>query len=126
MDSLLIFSITSFALPLFVLFFGIFAMKGGSKKIRWWAGYRTPMACKNIETWQFAHKFVGKIWVVFSLVLIIATVVLVILLSRETYAFENWLLPILSAGGIAVIVLLSIIPTEIVLKKNFDKNGNRI
>lgn len=87
-------------------------------------GYRTTMSMKNQDTWQFAHKYCGKLWFMGGLILLPVSVIsLLFVLGRETES--------VAAVGTVVcfvqIVLLagSVIPTEIALKKVFDKNGKR-
>lgn len=62
-------------------------------------GYRTKMSMKNKETWEFAHHYCGRIWFTYGIILCILQLI----------------------GLIGVIY-----PTERALRKNFDKDGNRI
>ena len=112
-------------LPLMMLVFGLFARMGLPKKVNWFAGYRTSLACKNQDTWAFAHRYWGRLMIVLSFFLIALAIGGIILITRDTLTLE----PALFAGvtGIATVVavILSIIPTEIALRKEFDKNGER-
>ena len=42
--------------------FGKHFMRKAPKEINEVFGYRTPMSMKNKDTWEFAHKYCGKIW----------------------------------------------------------------
>ena len=87
-------------------------------------GYRTSMSMKNKDTWEFAHKYCGKVWYVCGMVMLPITVIFMLLVIGKSEDCVG------SMGGIICGVQLipligSILPTEIALKKNFDKNGTR-
>ena len=82
-------------LPFTMIGFGRYFMKKAPKEINSVFGYRTSMSMKNKDTWEFTHKDC-----VGSMGEIICGVQLIPLIG-------------------------SILPTEIALKKNFDKNGTR-
>ena len=79
---------------------------------------------KNKDTWEFAHKYCGKVWYVCGMVMLPITVIFMLLVIGKSEDCVG------SMGGIICGVQLipligSILPTEIALKKNFDKNGTR-
>ena len=109
-------------LSLFMIVCGLYFKKGGPKKIRFWIGYRTKMSMKNKETWVFAHKYCGKLWVPFYSILFILSTGATILVESSAASVE--ILGTLGAAFLIAIVI-SIILTEIALKNEFDKNGER-
>lgn len=42
-------------------------------------GYRTSMSMKNKDTWEFAHKYCGKVWYVCGMVMLPITVIFMLL-----------------------------------------------
>lgn len=87
-------------------------------------GYRTTMAKKNQDTWQFAHHYCGKILLWLGLILIVLSFVSFLLISD----MDDETMSIITIGIQClqlVPLLASIIPTEIALRKTFDKNGKR-
>ena len=106
-------------IPLLVFVSGLLMRKGGPKKINWWMGYRTSMSSKNKETWVFAHIYCGKLMVVLGAVLILLSTVAAIFTERSTFTIG------IMVGAQMVAVVIPIIPTEIALRKAFDKNGER-
>ncbi len=63
--------------PLTMIFFGSRFEKNAPKEINAAFGYRTTMSMKNKETWQFAHKYIGRIWKICGwLVLLISMAVM--------------------------------------------------
>lgn len=87
-------------------------------------GYRTAMSMKSKETWKFAHKYCGKIWFVCGWILLpISGAPFLFLVGKNEDIIGT-------LGGIICIVQMvvmtaSILPTEIALRKHFDKNGCR-
>ncbi len=87
-------------------------------------GYRTTMSMKNKDTWEFAHKYCGKLWLICGLVLLPLSIVPLI------FVFNKGTDIIGAVGGIVCAVQLipligAIFPTEAALKKSFDINGIR-
>ena len=87
-------------------------------------GYRTTMSMKNKDTWEFAHKYCGKLWLKCGLALLPLSVIPLI------FVFHKGTDIIGTVGGIVCTVQLvpligSISLTEAALKKTFDKNGIR-
>ena len=99
-------------------------MKSSPKEINYIFGYRTNMSMKNKDTWDFAHKYIGKLWFYLGLILVPITVIPMLLVignNEDTISMVGSIICI-----VALVVLnVSIIPTERALKKTFDKDGNR-
>ena len=111
-------------LPLTMIGFGRYFIKKAPKEINAVFGYRTTMSMKNRETWEFAHKYCGKIWYVCGLIMLPITVLFLLLTIGKNEDYIG------TVGEIIAMVQLipligSIFPTEIALKKNFDENGKR-
>ena len=111
-------------IPFTLIGFGKYFLKTAPKEINTIFGYRTTMSMKNKDTWEFAHKYCGKIWYISGLVMLPASLIIMLVILGKT---EN---VIGTIGGLVCFVQLipligAIIPTERALKKNFDKNGNR-
>lgn len=111
-------------LPFTMIGFGRYFMKKAPKEINGVFGYRTSMSMKNKETWEFAHKYCGRIWYISGLIILPATVIFMLLVMGKDVETVG------IVGGIVMGVQLvpligSIIPTEIALRKTFDKSGKR-
>ena len=77
-----------------------------------------------IDTWEFAHKYCGRIWYFSGLIMLPITVIFLLLVIGENKDCVG------TVGGIICGVQLipfmgSVLPTEIALKKNFDKKGKK-
>lgn len=110
--------------PLIMIYFGLRFEKNAPKEINTTFGYRTTMSMKNQEMWKFAHKYIGKLWKVWGwLLLLISVTVMLFVLGKDIVVVSI-------IGGVIcviqiVVMICTIIPTEMALKKNFDQNGNR-
>ncbi len=85
-------------------------------------GYRTLMSMKNQETWEYAHRYYGKIIFRSGLILLIITTFFIMDFKEHTDFSAISLFVLLFQ---LVIILLPIIPTEKKLKDNFDEKGRR-
>ena len=110
--------------PAIMILFGAFFTKTAPKKINYIFGYRTVMSMKNRDTWEFAHKYFGKLWFRLGLLLIPITVIPMLFVMGNS---EN----VVAAVGLivsfvnTVTLIVPIFFTENVLNRTFDKDGNR-
>ena len=110
--------------PLIMIGFGRLFMTKPPLRINAVYGYRTTMSMKNKDTWEFAHKFCGRLWFWCGLALLpVAVIPLIFVLNRSIAVIGT-------VGGIVCAIELvpllgSIFPTEAALKKTFDRNGFR-
>lgn len=109
-------------IPLIMIIFGGVFGKNAPKEINSVYGYRTAMSMKNRDTWEFAHKFYGRVSLICGTVLLVASVVLLVLFLRRGAGFGKAAL--ITAGVQFVVLLLSTFSTEIALKIKFGKDGN--
>ena len=105
-------------IPFTMIGFGRWFIKKPPVEINAVFGYRTPMSMKNKNTWEFAHKYCGKIWYFCGFVMLPITVVVMLLIIGKSVDYIG------AAGGIlcgvqAIPFIGSIFLTEIALKKNF-------
>ena len=110
--------------PAIMILFGAVFTKTAPKKINYIFGYRTDMSMKNRDTWEFAHKYIGRLWFRFGLLLIPITVIPMLFVIGNS---ENVVATVgLIVGFINTIVLIvPIFFTEKALNKAFDKDGKR-
>lgn len=111
-------------IPLTMLGFGKYFMENTPKKINSSFGYRTTMSMKNQDTWEFAHHYIGKLWYLCGRVALPLTIAAMFcLLGRaiESVAMAGVIL----CGAQTFVLLGTIVPTELALKKTFDKTGCR-
>lgn len=118
-------AVVSLFVPIIMVIFGKSFLKAAPKEINGIYGYRTAMSMKNQDTWEFAHKHFGKVWFYAGLILLPLNIIPLLFVMGESK-------DLIGTVGIVVclidtaVMLLSIIPTEKALKKNFDSDGNRI
>lgn len=111
-------------LPAAMLSLGRRFMKNPPKEINSNYGYRTSMSMKNQDTWDFAHRLCGKLWWITGLVLLPATVLALLFVLGEDTARVGRAAAIV-CGAQLLPPLLSFIPVELALRRNFDRDGRR-
>lgn len=111
-------------MPLVMLLTGRAFSKKAPKTINSLYGYRTAMSMKNQDTWQFAHRYFGRLWYRCGLVLTPVTVAVMCLALGKGEDTVSWLGSALCIVQL-VVLLASIAPTERALRRTFDKDGNR-
>ena len=112
-------------IPAVMVGFGAYFMKRAPKKINYVFGYRTARSMKNEDTWKFAHKLIGKIWLVCGTLLLVGGVVFFFVFTSGKDENAASIASLVILGVQLLVLMCSIIPTECALKKNFDENGNR-
>lgn len=111
-------------IPLSMILIGNRWIKNPPKEINWGYGYRTSMSMKNKDTWIFAHQHIGRLWYTWGKVLLPFSIVPMLLVrGRSTDEIGN-------LGGIVcivqiVVMTLPIFPTEVALRKKYDRYGRR-
>ncbi len=109
-------------MPVIMVGFGLVFLKDPPKSINAAYGYRTKRSMRSQDTWDFAHHFFGKLWLVCGLVSIPFSLVpmwLVVDKSKEVIGMTGLIVVCLQA----ILLLIPIIVTEKALKKNFDEFG---
>ncbi|BCJ97138.1 SdpI family protein [Anaerocolumna chitinilytica] len=111
-------------IPVTMIGYGRSFWKKAPKEINAVYGYRTSMSMKNRDTWVFAHNYFGKLWFISGMILLPISVIPMLCIIGRT---EN---VVGTVGGVVCFVQMIpltgvIIPTEIALKRHFDKNGYR-
>lgn len=109
--------------PVTMLGFGRRFVNQPPGKINSWFGYRTPMSMKNQDTWAFAHRYCGRLWETWGLLLMPVSFGVMIFFGSG----DEGTLGIV--GGLVVlaqtVVLTStLLSTERALQKTFDADGS--
>lgn len=106
-----------------IVFGGIFSRKTPGT-INVWYGYRTALSMKNRDTWEFAHRYIGKLWVRLGWVtLIFSLFPLLLLFGKDVDTVGNASLVLTPIQ--LIIMVVPIFKTEAALKRTFDQSGRR-
>ena len=113
-------------IPATMIGFGRMMEKNPSGVVDSSFGYRTKRSMKNQETWDFAHEYCGRLWVKAGWALVPLAVVgqALTLLCPEVESMCNWSLVPTTAE--TAVMAATIFPVERALKRNFDKDGNKL
>jgi len=102
--------------------FGYMLSKKTPKEINSLIGYRSPMSTKNQDTWKFANEYSGRFWIKSGLMTAFVSVILAFAL-QPINTYKNLMFALLY---VQIAVLLLVIPfTEVALRKNFYKTGEK-
>lgn len=105
--------------PVIALIAGYLMYRHTPKSINALVGYRTSRSMINQDTWDFANKYCAKLWIKLGIITSVISFLIYILFDvNETVSIVIVLIQ-------TFLLLFSIIPVEIALKKTFDDNGNR-
>lgn len=116
--------LTELLIPAGMIGFGLYFLKGGPKNVNGAFGYRTTLSMKNQETWKFAHKYSGKIWLICGITLVPLTVLSMLLVRGKDVDTIGCLG--LAVVGVQLVLMVGVIlPTERALKKHFGSEGKR-
>lgn len=108
--------------PIIMIVCGRIMWKHYPKNINSVIGYRTVRSMKNIDTWKFAHDYYERLWWKIGWVMLIPSVIIL-------FPFYNRSVNMIGIVGTilcvlqSVILILSILPTESALKRNFTDEG---
>ncbi len=116
--------ITDLLLPVIMTVAGFCFFKRPPRHINRFLGYRTSRSVKNEKTWDFAHRYFGKMCAALGLVILLPSLIPFIFIngkSDETVALAGLIIALLQA----LLFSLSIILTERALKREFEENDNQ-
>lgn len=116
--------IINLLIPLSMIGIGYAFSKKPPQDINYVVGYRTSMSMVNKETWEFAHQYFGKLWFRWGIIVLPITIIAMCFIIGEDMD---------TIGKIGVYICLAqmlpligpIFPTELALRRTFDKNGAR-
>lgn len=116
--------ITLSLVPATMVVIGLVWRKRPPRKINWIYGYRTTWSMKSQETWDFAHRHFSRIWLNTGVPLWLASITAGLICTR----CGDEVLEKLTAGATilqCILLFLTLFPTEIALRRNFDESGKR-
>ena len=105
-------------IPLAMIHFGKKFIANPPKEISALFGYRTTRSMQSQETWDFAHRYIGKLWYRWGIAtLLVSCLALLFFIGRDIDTVG-------AAGAVICFAQLipmvgAILPTEWALKRNF-------
>ena len=109
-------------IPAVMIVCGTIFVRRPPRHIQLFYGYRTAMSMKNQATWEFAHRYCGRLWQKLGWGCLPVTVFPFLFTLHADIAAIGMV-----GGAVCCVQLLalavSIVGTERALRKAFDKNG---
>lgn len=116
----------SLIVPLTMVGFGAYFMKRAPKEINVFFGYRTRRSMKSRETWEFAHKYCGRLWFYFGLCMIPADLAALSIAAALIPDADGFAIAMSAAVLIEIAVMfIPLAKTERALDREFDAHGRR-
>ena len=115
--------IMSFAVlltPLLLIAFGRMLYSNTPQNINNFFGYRTQRSMKNLETWDFANKYIGKLWFKCGMAIIVPSLIPMCLVYGKDTDVVNLVGMILIVTQ-TLLIIVTIPITEKALKNKFGK-----
>lgn len=109
-------------IPIIMIIAGNSMRLGKFKTINSIVGYRTRRSMQNQQTWDYAQRECGRLWVRWGVLMLLPTAVLMLLLLGKEIPTVG------TVGGIVTVLqmlplFLSIVIVEKKLREKFDENG---
>ena len=111
-------------IPALTIGLGIWLIKKPPSKINHLSGYRTRRSMMNKDSWDFAQRYCGKVWLVSGLIMIPADIIAMITVLGKTKN-ETGIFSIILLWVQIILMLLTGVVVESKLKKTFDDYGRR-
>lgn len=112
--------------PVVMIGFGRLFEKSPPGEINGMLGYRTSRSMKSQDAWDFAQRYMGKLWrkIGWTMLPLAALGQALTLLCPTLEAMCLWsIAPV--ALEVTVMLVATLVPVERALKQNFDENGIR-
>lgn len=111
-------------IPVLMTGFGRHFQKHAPRQINAVYGYRTKMSMKNMDTWQYAHQYFGRLWFRYGCFMLpLSVFVMLPMIGKDedvTGIFGTVIITVQMAG-----LLLPVVRTEHELHRMFDSQGRR-
>ncbi|MDL2300188.1 SdpI family protein [Clostridiaceae bacterium OttesenSCG-928-D20] len=111
-------------IPATMLFFGRRFYKAAPREINSLYGYRTKRSMRNRETWEFSHKYCGRLWQTIGAIMLPLSLIGMLFVVGKGLDYVALVSSLICLVQL-VVLIGSIIPCEAALKKAFDDNGRR-
>lgn len=111
-------------IPVLMIIAGRMMWKRPPKTINGTVGYRTSRSMMNMDTWNFAHDYCGRLWWKIGWIMLVPS----ILIHVPLYGKSDNAIGIVCGILITVqtiVLIVSIFPTERALKRTFTDSGKR-
>lgn len=112
--------VCSCMIPAIMVVLGFIMWRHHPKQINYFFGYRTAKSMLSLDTWNFANEYEGKLWFICGLTLLIPTILLYVVMQDQIMMHSIVIITVQ-----AVVFVLTFIPVEMKLRKNFDDEGKK-
>ncbi|MCL1862144.1 MAG: SdpI family protein [Defluviitaleaceae bacterium] len=112
--------IVSLLLPLTLIFLGFMYRHDTPTGPNYFAGFRTRRSMQNEKTWEFAHRFGGRIWFFMGLVTLPMAAIAMFLVIRHGFMNVE-IFAIIVIAVQFVLLMASYVVVDIAIDRRFGK-----
>ena len=97
--------IMNLLIPIIMIVYGIIFEKKTPPiaKSRFAFGYRTSMSMKSKDTWDYAHKFFGKLWFRYGIIICALSIIALLFVFVNSFSKKDYIYFLLYIGGLGFI-----------------------
>ena len=111
-------------IPVLMIIAGRMMWKRPPKTINGTVGYRSNRSMMNMDTWNFAHDYCGRLWWKIGWIMLVPSILIHIPLYGRSENAIGIVCGILITVQ-TIVLIASIFPTERALKRTFTDSGKR-
>ena len=111
-------------IPVLMIIAGRMMWKRPPKTINGTVGYRTSRSMMNMDTWNFAHDYCGRLWWKIGWIMLVPSILIHVPLYGRSENAIGIVCGILITVQ-TIVLIVSIFPTERALKRTFTDSGKR-
>ena len=111
-------------IPILMIVAGRMMWKRPPKTINGTVGYRSNRSMMNMDTWNFAHDYCGRLWWKIGWIMLVPSILIHVPLYGRSENAIGIVCGILITVQ-TIVLIVSIFPTERALKRTFTDSGKR-
>ena len=111
-------------IPITMVYLGYSYLTHPPKNINGLSGYRTTMSMKNKKTWEFAHRYIGTIWLKSGLIMLFLVALTLYIIAEKPIDTFQYVCRTVQASELTYF-FITIICTEIALRKKFTNKKKK-
>ena len=96
--------VTVLLIPAIMIVIGLLFRKTAPKEINYIYGYRTNRSMKSKETWEFAHRCCGRLWLVCGCVLLSLSVIAILFTVKQSHSVTGTVEMVIIFVQLAVLI----------------------
>lgn len=111
-------------IPITMVYLGYSYLVHPPKNINGLSGYRTTMSMKNKKRWEFAHRYIGTVWLKSGLIMLLLVALILYIIAEKPIGTFQYICRTVQALELTYF-FITILCTKIALRKKFKNKKKR-